>query len=150
MILAETESQKRILIGAGGQMVKSIGIAARRAIERELGTRVHLELSVRVRRHWRADERLLDRLGHPDLPPAATGTTRTNRRMVRLDDQVLRRARPGAVHRPGLADRRGADARVHERRGAAPHARDGRDALLQPLAPGAVAQGRDVGQHAGA
>lgn len=63
VILAETESQKRILIGAGGQMVKSIGIAARRAIERELGTRVHLDLTVRVRRHWRADERLLDRLG---------------------------------------------------------------------------------------
>ena len=63
VILAETESQKRILIGAGGQMVKSIGIAGRRAIERELGARVHLDLRVRVRRHWRADEHLLDRLG---------------------------------------------------------------------------------------
>jgi len=63
VILVETESQKGIVIGAGGQMVKSIGVAARRAIERELGTRVHLELSVRVRRHWRTDERLLDRLG---------------------------------------------------------------------------------------
>jgi GTP-binding protein Era len=63
VILAETESQKRILIGAGGQMVKSIGIAARRVIERHLGARVHLELRVRVRRHWRADEHLLDRLG---------------------------------------------------------------------------------------
>ncbi len=63
MILAETESQKRILIGAGGQMVKSIGVASRRAIERELGTHVHLDLKVRVRRHWRADERMLDRLG---------------------------------------------------------------------------------------
>ncbi len=63
VILAETESQKRILIGAGGQMVKSIGIASRRAIERELGGPVHLDLRVRVRRHWRADEHLLDRLG---------------------------------------------------------------------------------------
>lgn len=63
VILVETDSQKRILIGAGGQMVKSIGIAARRAIERELGVRVHLELTVRVRRHWRADDRILDRLG---------------------------------------------------------------------------------------
>jgi GTP-binding protein Era len=44
-------------------MVKAIGTAARRAIERELQTHVHLALSVRVRRHWRADERLLDRLG---------------------------------------------------------------------------------------
>lgn len=63
MLLVETDSQKRIVIGAGGRMVKEIGIAARRAIERELGSRVHLELTVRVRRHWRADERLLDRLG---------------------------------------------------------------------------------------
>jgi GTP-binding protein Era len=63
VVLVETESQKGILIGAGGQMIKSIGVAARRAIERELGSRVHLELRVRVRRHWRADERVLDRLG---------------------------------------------------------------------------------------
>ena len=63
VILVETESQKGILIGAAGQMIKSIGIAARRAIERELGTRIHLELSVKVRRHWRGDERVLDRLG---------------------------------------------------------------------------------------
>jgi GTP-binding protein Era len=63
VILVETESQKRILIGTGGSMVKAIGVAARRVIERELGSHVHLELSVRVRRHWRGDERLLDRLG---------------------------------------------------------------------------------------
>ncbi len=63
VVLVETDSQKRILIGAGGQMIKSIGIAARRVIEAELGIQVHLELKVRVRRHWRADERLLDRLG---------------------------------------------------------------------------------------
>jgi GTPase len=63
VILAETESQKGILIGAGGRMVKAIGTAARQAIERELGARVHLELSVRVRRHWRGDDRVLDRLG---------------------------------------------------------------------------------------
>ncbi len=63
VVLVETESQKGILIGAKGRMIKDIGIAARRAIERELATQVHLELSVRVRRHWRADERVLDRLG---------------------------------------------------------------------------------------
>jgi GTPase len=63
MLLVETESQKRIVIGAGGRMVKEIGIASRRAIERELDAHVHLELTVRVRRHWRGDERLLDRLG---------------------------------------------------------------------------------------
>jgi GTPase len=59
----ETESQKGILIGAGGRMIKSVGTAARRELERELGARVHLDLSVRVRRGWRADEALLDRLG---------------------------------------------------------------------------------------
>jgi GTP-binding protein Era len=63
VVLTETESQKGILIGSGGRMIKAIGVAARRTIERELGARVHLELSVRVRRHWRADERVLDRLG---------------------------------------------------------------------------------------
>jgi GTP-binding protein Era len=63
VVLVETESQKGILIGTGGRMIKSIGTAARRAIERELGTHVHLALSVRVRRHWRADERVLDSLG---------------------------------------------------------------------------------------
>ena len=63
VVLTETESQKGILIGAHGRMIKSIGVAARRAIERELASKVHLDLSVRVRRHWRADERVLDRLG---------------------------------------------------------------------------------------
>ena len=62
-VWTETESQKGILIGAKGKMIKTVGSAARRALERELGTRVHLELQVDVRRHWRADERLLDRLG---------------------------------------------------------------------------------------
>jgi GTPase len=59
----ETESQQGILIGARGRMIKAIGTAARRELERELGQRVHLDLSVRVRRAWRADEALLDRLG---------------------------------------------------------------------------------------
>jgi GTP-binding protein Era len=61
--LVETESQKGILIGAGGRMIRAIGTAARRELERELGTRVHLDLTVRVRKSWRTDERLLDRLG---------------------------------------------------------------------------------------
>jgi GTP-binding protein Era len=63
VLLVETESQKGIVIGAGGRMIKAIGTAARQEIERELARRVHLELKVQVRRHWRADERLLDRLG---------------------------------------------------------------------------------------
>jgi len=62
-VWAETESQKGILIGAGGRMVRAIGTAAREEIEALLGRRVHLDLSVRVRRGWRRDEALLDRLG---------------------------------------------------------------------------------------
>jgi len=63
LLWVETESQKGILIGARGRMIKAIGMAARRELERELGKRVHLDLSVRVRRSWRGDESLLDRLG---------------------------------------------------------------------------------------
>ncbi len=59
----ETESQKGILIGKGGRKVEEIGTAARGSLEAELGARVHLELQVRVRSHWRRDEGLLDRLG---------------------------------------------------------------------------------------
>jgi GTP-binding protein Era len=62
-VWAETESQKGILIGAHGRMVRAIGTAARREIEALTGTRAHLDLSVRVRRGWRADDALLDRLG---------------------------------------------------------------------------------------
>jgi GTPase len=63
LLWTETESQKGILIGAGGRMVKQIGTAARAQIEAELDRTVHLDLSVRVRRGWRGDEALLDRLG---------------------------------------------------------------------------------------
>jgi GTPase len=59
----EAESQKGILIGAQGRMIKAIGTAARRELERQLGVQVHLDLAVRVRRGWRGDDGLLDRLG---------------------------------------------------------------------------------------
>jgi GTP-binding protein Era len=62
-IWAETESQKGILIGKRGAKVGEIGSGARRSLEAELEAKVHLDLSVRVRRHWRRDEDLLDRLG---------------------------------------------------------------------------------------
>src|SRR5918994_6485402 len=62
-IWAETESQKGILIGRAGAKIGEIGAAARRSLEGELGAQVHLDLTVRVRRHWRRDEDLLDRLG---------------------------------------------------------------------------------------
>jgi GTP-binding protein Era len=63
LIWVESDSQKGILIGAHGRMIKAIGTAARRELQRVLGCQVHLELLVRVRRDWRADEGLLDRLG---------------------------------------------------------------------------------------
>ena len=63
LIWVESESQKAIVIGARGRMVKAIGTAARGELERELEEQVHLDLSVRVRRGWRTDEGLLDRLG---------------------------------------------------------------------------------------
>lgn len=62
-VWAETESQKAILIGKGGRMVKEVGSAARRELERELGGKVFLDLQVRVRERWRRDDGLLDRLG---------------------------------------------------------------------------------------
>ncbi len=63
LIWVESDSQKGILIGARGRMIKAIGTAARRELQRELDCQVHLDLSVRVRRDWRGDEGLLDRLG---------------------------------------------------------------------------------------
>jgi GTPase len=63
LVWVESESQKRIVIGARGRMIKAIGTAARPELERALASRVHLDLSVRVRRRWRADDGLLDRLG---------------------------------------------------------------------------------------
>ncbi len=62
-IWAEAESQKGILIGSGGRKIKEIGTGARTELERELGARVFLDLQVRVRKRWRRDEGLLDRLG---------------------------------------------------------------------------------------
>jgi len=62
-VWVETESQKAILIGKGGRMVRDVGAAARRELERELGGKVFLDLQVRVRERWRQDEGLLDRLG---------------------------------------------------------------------------------------
>jgi GTPase len=62
-VWAETESQKGILIGRRGAKIGEIGTASRRSLERELEAKVHLDLTVRVRRNWRRDEDMLDRLG---------------------------------------------------------------------------------------
>jgi GTP-binding protein Era len=63
VIWVETDSQKAILIGKGGAMIKELGTAARDEVERLIGEHVFLDLTVKVRRHWRRDERMLDRLG---------------------------------------------------------------------------------------
>ena len=62
-IYVETESQKLIVIGKGGSVVREIGTRARPEIEHLLGHPVFLELHVKVRPRWRRDERLLERLG---------------------------------------------------------------------------------------
>jgi GTP-binding protein Era len=62
-ILVETESQKQIVIGKGGSVVKQIGTRARPEIELLLGHPVFLELTVKARPRWRRDEAMLERLG---------------------------------------------------------------------------------------
>jgi len=63
-IYLERLSQKSIIIGEGGRMLKDIGSAARREIERFLGRGVYLELWVKVHKQWRKDEQFLRRLGY--------------------------------------------------------------------------------------
>ena len=62
-IYVETESQKQIVVGRGGAIVKQIGTRARPEIEALLGRPVFLELVVKVKPKWRRDERMLERLG---------------------------------------------------------------------------------------
>ena len=69
-IAVERESQKQIVIGRGGSMLKRIGQGARLEIEKALGRRVYLELWVKVLPKWRRDPALLKRLGYV-LPPEA-------------------------------------------------------------------------------
>ncbi len=66
-IYVEKESQKGILIGAGGQMLRRIGTAARQEIERMVGGKVYLDLWVKVSQNWRRDMRLVRRMGY--VPP---------------------------------------------------------------------------------
>jgi GTP-binding protein Era len=61
-IVVEREGQKGIVVGRGGGMIKDIGSAARQELEGETGRRFFLDLTVKVREHWRDDERFLARL----------------------------------------------------------------------------------------
>jgi len=64
LVLVERDSQKGIVIGRGGQMLKEIGTSARPEIETLLGTKVFLELRVKVQREWQRDAAALQRLGY--------------------------------------------------------------------------------------
>ena len=61
-ILVERDSQKGIVVGKGGDMIKQIGTAARLALEAHFETRVFLDLHVKVKSEWRNDERVLDEI----------------------------------------------------------------------------------------
>jgi GTP-binding protein Era len=63
VIYVERKSHRAIIIGRGGQRLKEIGASARADIEKLLGRHVYLELFVKVREHWRNDERTLNELG---------------------------------------------------------------------------------------
>ena len=63
IVYVETDSQKQIVVGGGGRMIKEIGTRARPEIEALVGHKVFLELQVKVKPRWRRDERLLERLG---------------------------------------------------------------------------------------
>jgi GTP-binding protein Era len=62
-VWVETESQKGIVVGKGGSMIRAIGTRARPEVESLLGRPVFLELRVKVRPRWRRDEGALERLG---------------------------------------------------------------------------------------
>jgi GTP-binding protein Era len=63
-IYVERESQKGIVIGKGGEMIRTIGTQARADMERLLGTGVHLDLRVKVKKDWRRDSSQIKRFGY--------------------------------------------------------------------------------------
>jgi GTPase len=69
-ILVERESQKPILVGKAGSMIKAIGTAARKELQAFFDAKVYLDLHVKVRQDWREDERVLDSLGLPSKRPS--------------------------------------------------------------------------------
>jgi len=63
VIYVETDSQKQIVVGGGGRVIKEIGVRARPEIELLLGRQIFLDLQVKVKPRWRRDEAMLERLG---------------------------------------------------------------------------------------
>ena len=64
LIYVERESQKGIIIGKGGEMIRKLGTDARGDLERLLGTRVYLDLRVKVKKDWRRDASQIKRFGY--------------------------------------------------------------------------------------
>jgi len=62
-VFVETESQKQIVVGRAGSVIKQIGTRARPEIEQILGQQIFLELQVKTRPKWRSDAAMLERLG---------------------------------------------------------------------------------------
>jgi GTPase len=63
LLIVERDSQKGIVIGRGGETLKTIGSRAREEMELVLGTKVFLDLHVKVLKEWQRDPRALERLG---------------------------------------------------------------------------------------
>ena len=63
ILYVERDSQKGIVIGKGGARLREVGTAARTQIEKLLGTRIHLDLRVKVAKNWQRDPKQLGRLG---------------------------------------------------------------------------------------
>jgi GTP-binding protein Era len=64
MLYVERDSQKGIIIGKGGDMIKRLGRETRTELEKMLGTKVYLDLRVKVLKNWRSDDKLMRRLGY--------------------------------------------------------------------------------------
>lgn len=64
VIYVERDSQKAIIVGKGGSMIKKLGQEARKELEAATGTQVYLDLQVKVLKNWRSDDRLMQRLGY--------------------------------------------------------------------------------------
>ncbi len=76
-IYVETESQKPIVIGRAGEMIKRIGTEARQDLEKFFGTKVFLDLRVKVNPNWRDNDRVLDDIG---VPRSSTRPSRASRK----------------------------------------------------------------------
>jgi GTP-binding protein Era len=63
-VFVERESQQGIVVGSGGSMVKRIGTEARKDLEVLFGTKVYLDLAVRVKKDWRSDGAMIKRFGY--------------------------------------------------------------------------------------